>query len=150
MTPTTYYYSYSDPTSITAQYSNNPNKNDSNNEKNLPVQAMLTCYYSTNNDWCRNYIDLLDVNRMKALKEIPCIAIQGGSDGICPPDSALDLLEAWTTAAENDNNYTMELRMPVHGGHSMYDPLIQNELLHATDRMADELTRISSQKNEIQ
>lgn len=94
----------------------------------LPVQAMLTCFYSTNNDWCRNYIDLLDPKRMKVLESVPCICIHGGSDGICPPDSALDLLDAWPN---------MELRMPIDAGHSMYDALITNELLQATDRMAD-------------
>ena len=111
-TPTTPYYSSQETIS----------------SSNLPVQVMLTCYYSTNVDWCRNYIQLLDPKRMKSLQAIPCIAIQGGSDGICPPDSALDLLKQWPT---------MELRVPLHAGHSMYDPLITNELVRATDRMAD-------------
>jgi proline iminopeptidase len=97
----------------------------------LPVQSMLTCYYSTNSDWCRNYIQLLDPDRMRSFESIPCIVIQGGSDGVCPPDSALDLLQAWPEGGK------MELRMPVHAGHSMYDPLITNELVKATDQMAD-------------
>jgi hypothetical protein len=29
--------------------------------------------------------------------------------------------------------------MPVYAGHSMYDPLVTNELVMATDRMADAL-----------
>ena len=111
-------------------------------QQQLPVQAMLTCYYSTNNDYCGNFMDLLSPERMEALANIPCIAIQGGSDGICPPDSALNLLEAWRFSCNtrNDNETKgMELRIPMYSGHSMYDPYITNELIQATDRIGDYL-----------
>lgn len=94
--------------------------------KQLPLQAMLTCFFSTNDDYCLNNRDLLKTDDDR-WKKIPCIAIQGGSDGICPPDTALELWEA----SEN-----MELRIPVSAGHSMYDPWITHELVQATDRMA--------------
>lgn len=93
------------------------------NSSFFPIQAMLTCFYSTNDDYCRNGRNLLD----GGFSRIPCIAIHGGADAICPPDTALDLLEAWPG---------MELRMPVHAGHSMYDPYITHEIIQATDRMA--------------
>lgn len=96
----------------------------------LPVQAMLTCFYSCNEDYCRNYVDLLDAERLRRMASIPCIAIQGGMDSICPPDTALDLLEAWPQ---------LELRIPLYAGHSMYDPFITNELVLATDRLAEYL-----------
>ncbi|KAL3938235.1 MAG: hypothetical protein SGBAC_006812 [Bacillariaceae sp.] len=100
---------------------------------NLPVQAMLTSFYSSNCDYCRNGLNLLDPERMQQLEGIPTVMVQGGSDGICPPDSALDLLDGWPKNGE------IELRMPVHGGHSMYDPLVRNEILWAVDHMADNL-----------
>ena len=90
----------------------------------LPIQPLLTCFYSTNDQACRNYRDLIDGEFPRT---VPCIAIQGGADGICPPDTALDVLEKWPT---------MELRIPVYAGHSMYDPYITHELVQATDRMA--------------
>jgi hypothetical protein len=105
----------------------------SNSNTRLPIQTMLTCFYSTNCDWCRNDMNLLDPERMQALQSIPCTIVQGGADGICPPDSAMDLLHAWPS------NGSVELRMPVYAGHSMYDPLVTNELVMATDRMADAL-----------
>ncbi|CAJ1948003.1 unnamed protein product [Cylindrotheca closterium] len=108
-------------------------RTSNSDNSNLPVQAMLTSFYSSNCDHCRNHLNLLNQDRMKQLEDIPTTIVQGGSDGICPPDSALDLLDAWP------KNGTVELRMPVHGGHSMYDPLVRNELLWAVDRMADAL-----------
>jgi pimeloyl-ACP methyl ester carboxylesterase len=85
------------------------------------------------------------------------IAIQGGMDRICPPDTALDLLQAWANAAAaaavaSKTNHDvgsssttsnrskigrMELRIPLRAGHSMYDPYLTNELVRATDRIVD-------------
>ncbi|KAL3811173.1 hypothetical protein ACHAXA_002737 [Cyclostephanos tholiformis] len=55
----------------------------------------------------------------------PTIAIQGGNDAICPPDTALDLHHVWKD---------MELRIVVQSGHSMYDPIIAGEIVKALDR----------------
>ena len=55
----------------------------------------------------------------------PTIAIQGGNDAICPPDTALDLHHVWKE---------LELRIVVQSGHSMYDPLIAGEIVKALDR----------------
>jgi len=55
----------------------------------------------------------------------PCIAIQGGNDAICPPDTAIDLHQAWPQ---------LELRIALSSGHSMYDPIIAGEIVKAVDR----------------
>jgi pimeloyl-ACP methyl ester carboxylesterase len=55
----------------------------------------------------------------------PTIAIQGGNDAICPPDTALDLHHVWKD---------FELRIVVQSGHSMYDPIIAGEIVKALDR----------------
>ena len=94
--------------------------------KFIPSQAMLTCYYSVNNDLIMEKFDLTSKERMDRIRHIPCIAIQGGEDVICPPDSALDLKEVWPE---------MELRIVLSGKHSQYDPPITSELVKATDRL---------------
>jgi hypothetical protein len=91
----------------------------------IPAQAILTCYYSVNYNYAMNNIRLLD--RMDRIHHIPCIAIHGARDPVCPVDSALDLMQ---------RHRKMELRIPLVGGHSMYDPVITHELVMATDRMA--------------
>ncbi|KAL7463282.1 hypothetical protein ACHAXS_003656, partial [Conticribra weissflogii] len=55
----------------------------------------------------------------------PCIAIQGGNDAICPPDTAIDLHQSWPQ---------LELRIALKSGHSMYDPIIAGEIVKAVDR----------------
>lgn len=107
----------------------------------IPAQTMLTCFYSTNDRYAMNNIDLLDPERMSRIQHIPCIAIQGGEDRICPVDTALDLLEQYN---DNHSNNNMELRIPLRSGHSMYDAAITNELVRATDRLAAQLTRAES------
>jgi len=113
------------------------NKKKENNKKNkkskqqqfyenfIPAQAMLTCFYSVNNEYAMNQNKLLE--RMDRIRHIPCIAVHGGRDNICPVNTALDVLQSYDT---------MELRIPLHSGHSMYDPAITNELIQATDRLA--------------
>ena len=61
---------------------------------------------------------------MDRIKHIPCIAVHGGSDYICPVDNALDLQNAWPN---------LELRIPMDSAHSMYDSGIMHELVCATD-----------------
>jgi len=92
----------------------------------LPVQAMLTCFYSVNNEFMMSDFKLLSRSRIEKICHIPCIAIQGGHDLICPPDTALDLHEVWPE---------MELRIVRNGKHSMYDPYIAAEIVKATDQM---------------
>lgn len=109
------------------------NKSISNEDaaKFVPAQAMLTCFYSVNERYATDNLNLLDKERMDCIRTIPCVAVQGGLDTICPPDTALDLHEVWPE---------MELRIPSNSGHSMYDPAITNELVQATDFFATQLT----------
>lgn len=96
----------------------------------VPAQAMLTCYYSANIAFVMGqYHNLLSPEGIERLRNagISCIAVQGGKDSICPPDSALDLLQVWPE---------VELRIPLEAGHSMYDAEICSELVRATDRFA--------------
>jgi len=91
----------------------------------VPSQAMLTCFYSVNNQKMTSDNNFyLSSSMINKIKHIPCIAIQGGNDYICPPDTALDLHELWPD---------MKLRIPLKAGHSMYDPAITHELIKATD-----------------
>lgn len=96
-------------------------------EKFIPAQAMLTCYYSVNSAFMMTKYQLLEKENVDRIRHIPCIAVQGAKDLVCPPDSALDLCEAWPE---------MECKIVMHGKHSMYDPLITSELIEATDRAA--------------
>ena len=130
----------------------------------IPAQAMLTCYYSTNDEYClgryRSFLSLespptavqlsswyssrlpplmpqfsdkpdsmpsesLAIAATTTFPLPPTIAIQGANDAICPPDTALDLHEAWKQ---------MELRIVMNGGHSMYDPVVAGEIIKALDR----------------
>lgn len=105
-----------------------PNMTEEQAKAFVPAQAMLTCYYSTNVDYVMGkYRNLLSAEGLERLANIPCIAVQGGEDAICPPDSALDLVQAWPE---------VELRIPLGAGHSMYHPEICSELIKATDRFA--------------
>ena len=99
--------------------------------KYIPAQPMLTCFYSVNERYATDNIDLLEKGRMERMRNIPCIAVQGAKDTICPPDTALDLRAAWPE---------MELRIPMCSGHSMYDPAITNELVRATDYFAKQFS----------
>lgn len=88
-----------------------------------PAQAMLTCLYSAEGAFMEDGL-LLRADRIQRIHHIPCIAIQGASDLICPPVTAYDLHTAWPE---------MRLKVVKGAGHSMYDPRITSELVKATD-----------------
>ena len=123
----------------------------------IPAQPMLTCYYSTNDNYCigpyRSFLSLSDESSWYSSKLPPqttklqqgamststsidsfslppTIAIQGGNDAICPPDTALDLHDVWRE---------LELRICVESGHSMYDSVICGEIVKALDRFGHSL-----------
>jgi hypothetical protein len=100
-------------------------------EKFIPAQAMLTCFYSVNQEFIMEHFNLLKKENIDRIRHIPCIVVQGAKDLICPPDSALDLVEAWPE---------MQCRIVTEGKHSMYDPKIMSELIQATDDVADILS----------
>jgi hypothetical protein len=122
----------------------------------IPAHAILTCFYSTNIDYVIHpYRSLLALSLLmtsqippsstgktvmqcttstaeQSYQLPPCIAIQGGLDPICPPDTAVDLHNAWTE---------LELRIALNSGHSMYDPVIAGEIVKALDRFGQALLR---------
>jgi proline iminopeptidase len=87
------------------------------------AQALLECHYSVHGAFLLEQ-PLLD--HVQRIRHIPCIAVHGQMDFVCPPTTAVDLSSAWPE---------MELRLVPGAGHSMYDPAITHELLSATDRM---------------
>lgn len=96
----------------------------------IPAQNMLTCYYSVNDQYCMNSIDILEPSRMDRIQHIPAIAVHGGQDRVCPVNTALKLSTLWKS---------LEVRVPMQSSHSMYDMAITNELVRATDYMAEVL-----------
>jgi len=90
----------------------------------VPAQAMLTCFYSLHGGFLTEG-QLMEKENVDRIRHIPCVAVQGAADMICPPGTALDLHEAWP-----------EMRLVLVGGagHSMYDPKITHELVKATDQ----------------
>jgi len=97
-------------------------------EKFIPAQVMLTCFYSINNNFMLNEFDLLSKKGIDRIRHIPCISIQGGDDSICPVSTAFDLHDVWPE---------MDMVTVLNGKHSMYDPTISNEIIKATDHMAE-------------
>ena len=91
----------------------------------VPAQAMLTSRYSTTYGFLGETELLLGVDR---IRQIPCVAVQGANDMICPPATAHELHLAWPE---------MELRVAPGAGHSMYSAELQAEVLRATDAFRD-------------
>ncbi|KAL7521176.1 hypothetical protein ACHAWX_005864 [Stephanocyclus meneghinianus] len=148
--------------------SNNVNSNKQSQPANttfdpanfIPAQAMLTCYYCTNDDYVLHpYQSFLSMSSRttswytspippsptiqsssqplpsmtdQSYSLPPCIAIQGGLDAICPPDTALDLHHSWKE---------LELRIALGSGHSMYDPVIAGEIVKGLDRFGQALLK---------
>lgn len=157
----------------TPKATNNGNNNSTFDPTTyIPAQSMLTCYYSTNDDYCigayKSFLGLVPtppflplssryssilppqiIPRLSATVESltpatstttsisfplpPTIAIQGGNDAICPPDTALDLHHVWKE---------MELRICMESGHSMYDGVIAGEIVKALDRFGQDLSAV--------
>jgi proline iminopeptidase len=89
------------------------------------TQALLECHYSMHGAFLLEQPLLAHVAGLRS-SQLPCIAVQGCSDRVCPPATALDLQMEWPE---------VELVLVPGAGHSHYDPGITHELLEATDRM---------------
>jgi len=151
--------------SISAPKTNNNSSSNSTFDPTtyIPAQSMLTCYYSTNDNYCigpyKPFLSLAPPSSVPLsswysskippqpmhLSSVlatgpesssssfplpPTIAIQGGNDAICPPDTALDLHHVWKE---------MELRIVLEGGHSMYGDAVAGEIVKALDRFGHAL-----------
>ena len=91
----------------------------------MPSQPLLTCFYSSHRGFLGD--DQL-LKGCRRLRDIPCVAVQGANDLICPPSTALELHDAWPE---------MHLRVAPGAGHSMYDPALTHEVVEATDALRD-------------
>ncbi|KAK9828535.1 hypothetical protein WJX72_000641 [[Myrmecia] bisecta] len=92
-------------------------------EMAVVAQARLEAHYSINGAFLTEPPLLAGIDR---IRHIPCIAVQGRLDFVCPVRTAYDLHCAWPE---------MELRVVPDAGHSMYDSRITHELVCATERM---------------
>ena len=88
----------------------------------IPAQARLTSHYSANRAFFESDESIL--SRIDEIRHIPCIAVQGGNDLVCPPSTAYELHKAWPE---------MRLVVAPGAGHSMYDPGLLAGVLDATD-----------------
>lgn len=91
------------------------------------AQALLEAHYSIHAAFLQQQPLLDHIDRVR---HIPCIAVQGQWDLVCPPTTAVELGQAWPE---------MELRLVPRAGHSMYDPAIMHELVIATDRIGKQV-----------
>ncbi len=57
------------------------------------VQSRLECHYSVNAAFELAATPLLHPERIAALRTVPCIAVQGAEDLVCPPGTTLEV--AW-------------------------------------------------------
>ena len=92
----------------------------------VPAQARLTSHYSVQRAFFPSDDALLAA--VPRIRHIPCVAVQGGNDLVCPPTTAYELHQAWPE---------MTLKVVPSAGHSMYDPGLMSEVLRATDAMRD-------------
>jgi hypothetical protein len=55
------------------------------------VQARLECHYSVNAAFELADTPLVHPERIAALRTVPCIAVQGAEDLVCPPGTTLEV-----------------------------------------------------------
>ena len=93
----------------------------------VPAQAILTCHYSVHSVHYGGFSGGDDgiLSRIDRIRHIPCVAVQGGCDMICPPSTALDLHRVWPE---------MDLRIVTGDGHSMYSSGLQAQVMEAKDK----------------
>ncbi|DBB16553.1 TPA: hypothetical protein ACH3X3_014815 [Trebouxia sp. C0006] len=99
------------------------------------AQALLECHYSHNHAFLQDPL----LQGIDQVRHIPCIAVQGRLDYVCPVVTAYDLHCEWPE---------MELRVVPNAGHSMYDSGITHELLEATDRLRKSSAKIRAAAKE--
>ena len=86
--------------------------------------ARIEAHYFRNNAWLEPNQLLRDIDK---IRHIPATIIHGRYDIICPVKSACDLATAWPEA---------DLHI-VLAGHAASEPAIAEQLVQATDRLAD-------------
>ena len=86
--------------------------------------ARIEAHYFRHHGWLQPDQLLRDVPK---IRHIPATLVHGRYDIVCPVKSAYDLAAAWPEA---------ELRI-VLSGHAASEPAIVDQLVQATDRLAD-------------
>jgi proline iminopeptidase len=88
--------------------------------------ARIECHYFMHNTFFET--DNWIIENIRAIRNIPCIMVQGRYDIPCPIESAWELHRAWPEA---------ELQIIPDAGHAATEPGILDALIRATDRFSD-------------
>ena len=94
----------------------------------LSLACIETHYFTHHAFIAENQI----LDNMDVLQPLPATIIHGRYDMVCPLDNAVALKEKWPEA---------ELQIIRDGGHSSRDPGILDALVHATDKMVEDLNK---------
>lgn len=97
-------------------------------EEQRLTMARIECHYFVHGCFLAEPDQLLD--GVDAIRHLPATIVQGRYDLVCPPAGAWDLSRRWPEA---------RLRMVPDAGHSGSEPGIVDELVRATDALADRL-----------
>jgi proline iminopeptidase len=92
--------------------------------------ARIECHYFVHGAWLEGARNLL--TNVGKTRGIPSVIVQGRYDVVCPMESAWALHRAWPEA---------DLRIVQDAGHSASEPGILHELVEATDRFRDTVSR---------
>ena len=88
--------------------------------------ARIESHYFAHRGWLEEDGQIL--RDMPRIATIPGVIVQGRYDMICPPDTALRLVQAWPAGV---------LKLVDNAGHALSEPGIAAELIRATDRLAE-------------
>lgn len=89
------------------------------------AMARIECHYFFNGGFLERDDQVLA--GLAAIRDVPGTIVQGRYDAVCPPDSALELEQAWPGG---------RLVIVPDAGHSAYEPGILHALVTATDEFA--------------
>lgn len=98
-----------------------------NEEENTMAFARIENHYFINKGWLREG-QLLEKSEIDKIRHIPCIAINGRYDVICPVTTAYDLKKAWPE---------LTLKIVPDAGHASREPHTTEALIEATDAFAE-------------
>ena len=88
--------------------------------------ARIECHYFVHGGFLNSEDQLLaDIGR---IRHLPAVIVQGRYDVVCPMQTAWDLHRAWPEA---------DFRVVPDAGHSAFEPGTTDELIRATDRLAE-------------
>lgn len=105
-----------------------PAEKEEETEEQLITMARIECHYFVHGCFLGHPDQLLD--GVDAVRHLPATIVQGRYDLVCPPVTAWELAHRWPEA---------RLRMVPDAGHSGSEPGIVDELVRATDALADRL-----------